>query len=335
MTAGPILRVRDLRVHFPAPGGQTARAVDGVSFDLSAGETLALVGESGCGKSMTALSLVRLVAEPPAVTLAGSSIRLRGEELVGAPARRLREVRGAEIGFVFQEPMTSLDPVHRVGRQVEEAIRAHETVSRAEATGRTLALLERVGLPDPARAARAYPHQLSGGMRQRALIAIAIACGPSILLADEPTTALDVTVQAQILDLLSSLQREENLAVLLISHDLAVVSSVADRVAVMYGGRIVEIGPTASVLTAPRHPYGEGLLGAVPTMYDDRALKMIPGRVPAATDWPSGCRFHPRCPYAWDRCRRDEPRLADGVRCWLAEEPGRRGETTGFAEVST
>ncbi|MDH3732152.1 MAG: ABC transporter ATP-binding protein [Gemmatimonadota bacterium] len=334
MTGQPLLRVRDLAVHFASETARVARAVDGVSFELHAGETLALVGESGCGKSLTALSLVRLVDEPPARTTTGSSIQLHGEELVGAEPARLRRIRGGEVGFVFQEPMTSLNPVHRVGRQIEEAILAHDSVPRATATARTLDLLSRVGLPEPDTAARAYPHELSGGMRQRALIAMAISCGPSVLVADEPTTALDVTVQAQILDLLASLRDETGMALLLISHDLAVVANVADRVAVMYGGRIVETGPARRVLTTPAHPYTEGLLRAVPTIDDPRGpLAVIPGRVPSPTDWPSGCRFHPRCPYAWDRCAGEEPPLDGGLRCWLASEPDRRG-STGYALVT-
>jgi len=332
VNAETLLEVRDLRVHFEADSAGTARAVDGVSFDLRAGEALGLVGESGCGKSLTALSLVRLVGEPPARTLPGSSVRLRGEELVGAAAPRLRELRGAELGFVFQEPMTSLNPVKRVGAQIAEAIRAHERVSRSEARGRTESLLDRVGLSEPHRVARAYPHELSGGMRQRALIAMAVACGPSVLVADEPTTALDVTVQAQILALLRSLRRETGMALLLVSHDLAVVGQVADRVAVMYAGQIVEHGPAHEVLTAPRHPYTEGLLRAVPSIEGDRrGLAMIPGRVPHAADWPPGCRFHPRCPYARERCRNDAPPPAAAVphparaaSCWFAEEPGNR-----------
>jgi len=337
-----LLEVRDLRVHFDADADAPSRAVDGVSFDLAPGEALGLVGESGCGKSLTALSLVRLVDEPPARIMPGSSIRLRGEELIGAPASRLRELRGADLGFVFQEPMTSLNPVQRVGAQIAEAMRAHEAVSRSEARARIGPLLDRVGLPDPDRVARAYPHELSGGMRQRALIAMAVACGPSILIADEPTTALDVTVQAQILALLGSLRRETGMAVLLISHDLAVVAQVADRVAVMYGGQIVEHGPALEVLTAPRHPYTEGLLRAVPSIEDDRrGLAMIPGQVPHPTAWPDACRFHPRCPYAWERCRTHAPPPAaagaeevTGVSCWLAEEPARRAGA-GYREVTS
>jgi oligopeptide/dipeptide ABC transporter ATP-binding protein len=330
--SAPFLTVRDLEVHFEPEDGPVSRAVDGVSFDVGRGETLAIVGESGCGKSLTAMSLARLVEEPPARTLPASSVRLDGEELVGAAPERLREIRGAAIGFVFQEPMTSLNPVHRVGAQVEEVIRAHEGVSRETAGARVLDLFARVGLPDPARTARAYPHELSGGMRQRALISMAIACGPSLLVADEPTTALDVTVQAQILDLLDDLRRESDMALVIISHDLAVVARIADRVAVMYAGRLVEEGPALRVLTSPRHPYTEALLNAVPTIDDpDRPLAVIPGRVPAPTAWPAGCRFHPRCGFAWDRCALSEPPLRDGARCWLAEEPGRRSASPSEA----
>ena len=322
--ATPLLAVSDLRVRIDGDGGPSD-PVGGVSFDLEAGSSLGLVGESGCGKTLTALSLVRLVDEPPSRTLPGSSVRLRGEELIGAPARRLRQIRGGEIGFVFQEPMTSLNPVQRIGSQIVETLRAHATSDRSAARERTLDLLARVGLPDPARIARAYPHQLSGGMRQRALIAMAVSCEPALLVADEPTTALDVTVQARILDLLGSLREEAGMALLVISHDLAVVSQVADRIAVMYAGRIVESGPTADVLRAPRHPYTEGLLRAVPSLRGPkRGLAVIPGRVPSPSAWPAGCRFHPRCPHAWDRCRVDEPPLAGGARCWLSEQPERR-----------
>ena len=329
----PLLQVRDLRVYFEAESDAPARAVDGVSFDLHPGETLGLVGESGCGKSLTALSLVRLVEEPPARTMPGSSIRFRGEELIGATAGRLRELRGAEFGFVFQEPMTSLNPVHRIGAQIREALQAHEVVSRSEVKARTRQLLDRVGLPDPDRVTRAYPHELSGGMQQRALIAMAVACGPSVLIADEPTTALDVTVQAQILELIGSLGRETGMAVLFISHDLAVVAQVADRVAVMYGGQIVEHGPALEVLSAPRHPYTEGLLRAVPSIEADRpGLAVIPGRVPHAAAWPEACRFQPRCPYAWARCATEAPPFA-AARCWLAEEPSRRAGA-GYRDVT-
>jgi len=330
--------VRDLTVAFETDGGDWFHAVDGVSFDLHSGETFGLVGESGCGKSLTALSIPRLVDEPPARTSDGSSVQYRGEELVGASNRRLRSVRGVEIGFVFQEPMTSLNPVHRVGAQVAEAITAHQKIGRAEARRRTIELLTRVEFEDPERVARAYPHELSGGMRQRALIAMAVACDPSVLIADEPTTALDVTIQAQILELLRSLQEETGLALLLISHDLAVVAQASHRVGVMYAGQIVEEGPTTRVFGSPQHPYTEGLLRAVPSLAaPDRGLTVIPGRVPPPSAWPTGCRFHPRCPYAWSRCESEEPPLSrDGsssARCWLVQEPERRARG-GYDEVS-
>ncbi|MDX1576878.1 MAG: ABC transporter ATP-binding protein [Gemmatimonadota bacterium] len=309
-----------------------------MSFDVHPGETLGLVGESGCGKSVTALSIVRLVDEPPGRTEPGSQVVFRGEDLVGADPRRLRRIRGAGIGFVFQEPMTSLNPVHRVGRQIEEALRAHEDVPARAARARALDMLARVELPDPLRAARAYPHELSGGMRQRALIAMAMVCRPALLIADEPTTALDVTVQARVLTLLRSLQEEMGLALLLISHDLAVVSRVAGRAAVMYAGQIVEMGPVGRVLGDPRHPYTEGLLRAIPSVdRPDRGLAVIPGRVPDPEAWPEGCRFHPRCPYAWERCAAESPPF-DGdapggsSRCWLETEPRRR-EGRGYAEI--
>ena len=333
----PLLQVEDLRVYFDTDEGES-RAVDGVSLDIRPGETLGLVGESGCGKSLTALSILGLVPSPPSRTLPGSSVRLRGEELIGAPGPRLREVRGAEIAMIFQEPMTSLNPVYRVGDQVAEAVRAHRRASRVELQDEVLHLLERVGLPDPERARRAYPHELSGGMRQRAMIAMAVACGPSLLIADEPTTALDVTIQAQILELLDSFRSEIGMALLLISHDLAVVSQVADRVAVMYAGQVVEQAATADLFRDPTHPYTEGLLRSVPSIDAPvERLVVIPGRVPDATRWPSACRFHPRCPYAWERCEAEEPPLLDAgaarARCWLPVEPGQR-EGAGLASAS-
>jgi oligopeptide/dipeptide ABC transporter ATP-binding protein len=325
--------VRELRTYFQSTDRGTgsdrvARAVDGVDLDLEAGETLGLVGESGCGKSVTALSIIGLVPDPPGRVMPGSSIRLRGEELVGAARPRLRVVRGGEIAMVFQEPMTSLNPVLRVGDQVGEALQEHSGMSRSEALLEAIVLLERVGLPEPGRSSRAYPHQLSGGMRQRAMIAMAISCRPSVLIADEPTTALDVTVQAQILELLASLREEFGMAMLFISHDLTVVAQVADRVAVMYGGRIVEQGPAHALFHRPSHPYTQGLLRAVPDLEAPRdRLAVIPGRVPHATRWPSGCRYGPRCLHRWERCDEEPPLLgadASAARCWLTEEPSRR-----------
>ncbi|MDT8435629.1 MAG: ABC transporter ATP-binding protein [Gemmatimonadota bacterium] len=324
----PLLAVRDLRVSFRAEGGE-APAVDGVDFSLAPGEALGLVGESGCGKSVTALSLLRLVPEPPGRIQPGSSIRWRGEELLEASPRRLREVRGGGIGMVFQEPMTSLNPVLRVGDQVGEAVRRHTPLRGWAARERVVSLLGRVGIPDPARAADAWPHQLSGGQRQRAMIAMALGGEPALLVADEPTTALDVTVQARILDLLADLRRERGLALLLITHDLAVVARVANRVAVMYAGRIVEEAPAADLFARPAHPYTRGLLRARPDPARPGApLEPIPGSVPGPRAWPPGCRFHPRCPHVADRCRTEAPVLRPlsgsdrRAACWWVEGGG-------------
>ena len=321
----PLLRVTDLCTDFHADRG-TIHAVRGVSFSLDAGETLGIVGESGCGKSVTALSILRLLAEPPARILEGSSIRFRGEELLSAPRSRLREVRGAGIGMVFQEPMTSLNPVLRIGDQVAETIREHEGGNPEDIKEQVIKLLDRVGLPDPGTRYSSYPHQLSGGMRQRVMLAIALACGPDLLIADEPTTALDVTIQAQILDLLKELQQELGMALLLISHDLAVVSRVADRVAVMYAGQIVERGNASNLFSMPNHPYTQGLLKALPRLDSDRGpLTAIAGQVPDPREVPPGCSFAPRCPAAMPRCSEEAPPEFEAgpgkARCWLAEEP--------------
>ena len=340
----PLLEVRELRTYFATERGE-ARAVDRVSFEVHSGETVALVGESGCGKSVTALSVLRLLPEPPARLLAGSSVRLRGEELTSAPESRMREIRGGAISMIFQEPMTSLNPLFTIGHQVAEAIVVHRAAAPGSGEGwraaRRTAVewLDRVGIPDPARRYGYYPHQLSGGMRQRVMIAMALATRPSLLIADEPTTALDVTVQGQILQLLASLQRELGTAILLITHDLGVVAQVADRVLVMYGGQVVEEAPVDALFHIPRHPYSEGLLLAVPDLDARRArLAEIPGTVPHASAWPSGCRFRPRCPYAWSRCEEEPPLAPVGsddtprARCWLAAEPERR-RGSGFAPV--
>ncbi|MFQ5689041.1 MAG: ABC transporter ATP-binding protein [Gemmatimonadota bacterium] len=324
--AEALLRVTDLRAYLDTEEGET-RAVDGVSLAVWPGETLGLVGESGSGKSLTALAIVGLLPRPRG-RIAGGSIRLRGEELLRASRSRMREVRGGEIGMVFQEPMTSLNPVLRIGDQVGETIREHHG-TRGDALDRAvIELLERVGIPDPERRRRAYPHELSGGMRQRVMIAMAISCRPALLIADEPTTALDVTIQKQILELLSSLQRETGMALLLITHDLGVVGEVADRVVVMYAGQIVERGPVSGLFDRPLHPYTEGLLAAVPDPDVRRLpLPVIPGGVPHPARWPSGCRFHPRCPHAWPRCAAEPPPMREArrtARCWLVEEPDRR-----------
>ena len=323
-----LLEVRHLTTTFATPSG-VARAVDDVSFDLQERETLALVGESGCGKSVTALSLLRLI-DPPGRIADGSSIRFDGHELLTLPPEALRRVRGAGMGIVFQEPGTSLNPVLTVGLQITETIHAHEQVSARDAADRTVELLRLVGIADAPQRMRSYPHELSGGMRQRVMLAMALSCRPKVLIADEPTTALDVTVQAQILELLAELRERFAMAMLLITHNLGIAAGIADRVAVMYAGRIVETAPTGPLFRAPLHPYTEGLLRAAPRLDGPaRPIAAIPGSVPPATAWPGACRFHPRCPHGWDRCRADEPRLLDGgpgraARCWLVEEPHRR-----------
>jgi len=301
-----VLEVRDLRTSFVADAGPV-RAVDGVSFDLFAGRTLGLVGESGCGKSATALSILRLV--PPPGRVAGS-VRLRGRELSALDDEAMRAVRGAEIAMVFQEPMSALNPVFTVGWQVAEALLVHRRLGKRDARARAIELLAEVGIADAALRARQYPHQLSGGMRQRVMIAMAMACRPAVLLADEPTTALDVTVQAQILELFGELQRKAGTALLLITHDLAVVAETAERVAVMYAGRIVEEASTVELFERPRHPYTIGLLRSLPERTPrGRPLAAIPGSVPSAFDWPSGCRFRTRCPLARALCAEREPAL--------------------------
>ncbi|HEY3220241.1 MAG TPA: ABC transporter ATP-binding protein [Gemmatimonadales bacterium] len=339
MTIAPVLlRVRDLKTYFVTEHGTgTARAVDDVSFDLYPGETLGIVGESGCGKTVTSLSILRLVPEPPGHVLPGSLIEFEGRNLLTLPAPELRAVRGNQIAMIFQEPMTSLNPVFTVGDQIAEAAIIHQHLSRAAARARAIEMLRLVGIPDPDERVDHYPHQLSGGMRQRVMIAMALVCHPKVLIADEPTTALDVTIQAQILELLDRLQHELGMAVLLITHDLGVVAGHADRVVVMYAGRVVETAQTEELFEHPTHPYTEGLLAAVPRIDTPRAhLHAIPGQVPAATAWPPGCRFHPRCPYAWEKCAAEEPPLLETrggggggtpghtARCWLVSEPERR-----------
>jgi oligopeptide/dipeptide ABC transporter ATP-binding protein len=328
MTA-PLLEVEGLKTHFFTRDG-VVRAVDGVSFSIQPGETLALVGESGCGKSVTSLSILRLIASPPGRTVAGA-IRFDGRDLLGLSEPAMRKVRGNEISMIFQEPMTSLNPVFRVGDQIAEAAIIHQHLSRAAARARAIEMLTLVGIPDPDERVDHYPHQLSGGMRQRVMIAMALICHPKILIADEPTTALDVTIQAQILELLDRLQKELGMAVLLITHDLGVVAGHADRVVVMYAGQVVETATTPQLFDKPTHPYTEGLLAAVPRVDAPRArLHAIPGQVPAATAWPTGCRFHPRCPYAFDKCIAEQPPLLETgeaghtARCWLVTHPEQR-----------
>jgi len=323
-----LLAVTDLQLCYTAADGVTSTPVDRVSFAVERGEMLALVGESGCGKSLTGLALLGLVP-PPGRIAAGSGIRLENDDLLALNAAGLRRLRGGRIGMVFQDPMTSLNPVFTAGDQLVEAIRAHRQVSATVARTEARQLLEEVGIPDPAHRLDAYPHQLSGGLRQRVMIAIALAGRPDLLIADEPTTALDVTVQAQILELLDELRQAHGMAILLITHDLGIVAGRADRVAVMYAGQIVETAETASLFRQPAHPYTRGLLRALPRI-DEAAGRLIPipGAVPAPSAWPTGCRFHPRCPSVLARCRLDAPPVVPVTpghlsRCWLhAEDRG-------------
>ena len=302
-----LLEVDQLRTVFPAAVGEFA-AVDGVSFSLDQGEVLGLVGESGSGKSVTAFSLMRLVSPPG--DIAGGSIRFDGQELLALDDRAMRRIRGRQMSMIFQEPLSSLNPLHSIGRQVMEPLFLHTDLSRAEARKRALAMLDRVCIPDASRRFDDYPHQLSGGLRQRVMIAIALVCEPKLLIADEPTTALDVTIQAQILDLLRELQRDTQMAMLMITHDLGVVAEVADRVNVMYAGRIVETAPVATLFKAPAHPYSAGLMRSRPDLTQERKrLVTIPGTVPAPHQMPSGCRFAPRCAFADRDCQAAQPGL--------------------------
>ena len=321
-----LLEVRDLRTAFPSKDGMTP-VVDGVSFDLERGKVLALVGESGSGKSMTALSTLRLVPKPGRVTL--GSVKLDGEELLSLPVTEMRRIRGGRIGMIFQEPMTCLNPVVRVGAQVAEAILLHESMSKADARSRARELFVEVGIPDPEERLDAYPHHLSGGLKQRVMIAMALSTRPEILIADEPTTALDVTVQAQILDLLRDLQQKRNAAILLITHDLGIVNELADRVAVMYAGRLVEMADRVSLLSDPLHPYTQGLLRSIPALSaPGEPLPEIPGVVPSPDQWPAGCRFSTRCPKRFEPCADQFPAESNpgvGRRVWchaVAESAG-------------
>ena len=322
----PLLSVENLRTYFHTSEG-VVRSVDGVSLSIRSGETLGIVGESGSGKTVTGLSILRLVDAPGRIQ-SGSRITLRGRDLTALPNAEMRAIRGNEISMIFQEPMTSLNPVWTVGNQIAEAVRVHRGVSSREARERAIEMLGLVGIPNPAHRVDDYPHEFSGGMRQRATIAMALACDPAVLIADEPTTALDVTIQASILDLLAALQSRLGMAMIFISHDLGVVSQIADRVLVMYAGQVVEEGAAKDVFREPRHPYTEGLLRSIPRVSRKiPRLAVIPGDVPSARRWPDGCRFHPRCPYVWERCRADEPDLVGDAHissCWLAEEPERR-----------
>ncbi len=318
----PLLRIEDLRTHFFTDEG-VVRAVDGVSYEVWPGETLAVVGESGSGKSVTALSVLRLVAEPPG-RIVGGRILFKGRNLLELSPTEMRKIRGKEISMIFQEPMTSLNPVYTCGEQIIETLVLHEKLDRRAARARAIEMLKLVGIPAPEQRVDEYPHQMSGGMRQRVMIAMALACRPSILIADEPTTALDVTIQAQILELLRSLQDELGMAVLLITHDLGVVAETADRVAVMYAGQVVEYCEVNEAFKRTLHPYTAGLQASLPKLGTrQEKLRVIPGNVPNPSRFPKGCRFHPRCPVMQERCLTDPPVTSfDGhlTRCWRSDE---------------
>ena len=327
-----LLDIRDLSVNFHLAEG-IARAVDGISFDLAAGETLGLVGESGCGKSVTALSILGLVPSPPGRIDAGR-IHFENQDLLGLNAEGLRRIRGRDISMIFQEPMTSLNPVMPIGQQVAEPLRVHKALSKSAALAEAAEWLDHVKIPAARRRLDDYPHQLSGGMRQRVMIAMAMVCRPKLLIADEPTTALDVSIQAQILSLMLSLKSELNMSVLLITHDLGVVAQMASRVVVMYAGQVVEQGHMTDIFDRPFHPYTQGLLKSMPRLGDRRGghtprLNEIPGTVPALTETVIGCRFADRCPHVFDVCRQQQPELfeignSQRARCWLKRHPDRR-----------
>jgi peptide/nickel transport system ATP-binding protein len=317
-----LLEVRNLQTHFAIEGGELP-AVDGVSFSLEAGRTLGIVGESGCGKSVTALSIMGLVPQPPGRIAAGE-ILFEGTDLLKLGAGALRELRGDRMAMIFQEPMTSLNPAFTIGEQIAEGLLRHRKINRDEAKNRAIEMLQRVRMPSPERRYHDYPHRLSGGMRQRAMIAMALSCAPKLLICDEPTTALDVTIQAQILDLMRTLREETGTAIILITHDLGVVAELVDEVAVMYAGRIVERAPVARLFAEPQHPYTIGLLGSIPKLHVEQArLASIEGQVPHPLARTRGCRFEPRCPFAVERCREDEPGLSritstHEAACWRA-----------------
>jgi oligopeptide/dipeptide ABC transporter ATP-binding protein len=318
----PILKVSDLKTYFDTDDG-VVKAVDGVTFQIHRGETLGIVGESGCGKSVTALSIMRLFPSPPG-RFAGGEILLKEKDLIRLTKKEMRHIRGSQICMIFQEPMTSLNPVYTVGQQIVEAVRLHQKLSKKAAAEKAKEMLNLVGISDPGRRIREYPHQMSGGMRQRIMIAMALSCSPSLLIADEPTTALDVTIQAQILELMNDLKSRLGTAIILITHDLGVISETAQQVVVMYAGRVVEHTDVVTLFEKPLHPYTEGLMGSIPS---ENAIKTkaklieIKGLVPSMTDLPVGCTFHPRCEKSVEICQKDEPPLVESeaghwVACW-------------------
>jgi len=328
-----ILQVKDLKTYFFTEDG-IVKAVDGVDFELRQGETLGLVGESGCGKSVTAFSIIKLL-DYPGKTVGGKVI-YKGEDLLEKNEKQIRQIRGKEISMIFQEPMTSLNPVFTIGFQITEALKVHYKIKRKEAREKAIQLLEKVGIPIPEQRIDEYPHQLSGGMRQRAMIAMALACDPLILIADEPTTSLDVTIQAQILELMKSLLNQFNSSLIMITHDLGVIAEIADRIAVMYAGKIVEYTDTRSIFYKPLHPYTFGLLTSIPRLdMEIEKLESIPGVVPDPLHFPEGCKFHPRCSFATEKCHKEEPGLMEieeghMVRCWHADKVKKEAKKIAF-----
>jgi peptide/nickel transport system ATP-binding protein len=324
--AAPLLEVRHLRVEFPSRRG-TLLALDDISFSISPGEVLGVVGESGAGKSLTGSAIIGLL-DPPG-RIAGGEIRLAGQRIDNLPYEQMRAIRGRRIGAIFQDPLTSLNPLYTVGRQLVETIRTHLPLSEAQARARAIKLLQETGIPAAEQRIDQYPHQFSGGMRQRVVIALALAAEPQLIVADEPTTALDVSIQAQIIALIRRLCKEHGAAVMLVTHDMGVIAETCDRVAVMYAGRIVEVGPVADVIHRPSHPYTVGLMGSIPAMDEERErLLQIDGAMPRLNAIPAGCAFNPRCPHVFDRCRQARPDLVDAgptrAACWLVAEGRRR-----------
>lgn len=334
-----LLELKDLHTHFFTDDGEIP-AVDGVSLKVHQGEVVGVVGESGCGKSVTSLSIMKLVPSPPGEIVSGE-INFKGEDLVNASNRRMKKLRGNEIAMIFQDPMSSLNPLFTIGNQLREAIRNHQKVSKDEANKQAIDLLTLVGLPRAERVIDEYPHQLSGGMRQRAMIAMAMSCDPELLIADEPTTALDVTIQAQILDIMQRLKEEKNMAILLITHDLGVVAEMCDRVVVMYAGQVVEEGTVREILKNPQHPYTKGLIRSLPKVdVNDQELYSIPGTVPRPQMGRVGCRFAPRCEFAFKRCFQEQPELytlSDGreSRCFLYDDQERSLEANEKANLGS